>query len=385
MFLVFMMGSTLPCFGDELDNRIDARLKQKFPLVSIMEDLEMGIGITSILQSTHNANGETNNDAVDASYSFDLTLLKTFDEHSQTFLHFEQGNGLGVTDELMLFSNVNADANPDESIKIAQAWYEHSFSPKDLDLVLTIGKIDPTSYIDDNAYANDETTQFLGDMFKKSPAIEFPDNAFGVRLDFEISDSADMNFVLLDANADWEDVLEDPFLAGQITVKPKILDRDGNYRVIVWINDREHAKWNSLKHHEINYGFGFNIDQEVTDTVGVFARYGWQNSKVYLSSEDFSIEHAYSLGAQMAGNEWDRKDDVVAIAIGQIIPSDKYKDATSRKAKTETHVETYYNCKIADYLCISPDLQVIFNPYGKDATNGDNTIVVAGIRAQLDF
>jgi hypothetical protein len=30
-------------------------------------------------------------------------------------------------------------------------------------------------------------------------------------------------------------------------------------------------------------------------------------------------------------------------------------------------------------------LQIIWQPYGKDAANGDNTIVVGGLRGQVDF
>ncbi|RKY40564.1 MAG: hypothetical protein DRP76_01710, partial [Candidatus Omnitrophota bacterium] len=69
----------------------------------------------------------------------------------------------------------------------------------------------------------------------------------------------------------------------------------------------------------------------------------------------------------------------------QAIPSDDYKKANALKAKSESHLEAYYNFKINQHLSVSPDIQVIWNPYGGDATNGDKTIVVVGLRAQVDF
>jgi Carbohydrate-selective porin, OprB family. len=78
-------------------------------------------------------------------------------------------------------------------------------------------------------------------------------------------------------------------------------------------------------------------------------------------------------------------NDACGIGCGIVKASDAYKQATGRSAKTEGHLEMYYRFACNEYLAISPDLQVITNPFGKDAPNGDSTIVVVGIRAQIDF
>jgi len=54
-------------------------------------------------------------------------------------------------------------------------------------------------------------------------------------------------------------------------------------------------------------------------------------------------------------------------------------------AKDEGHFEAYYNYYVNEHLTLTPDIQVICSPYGKDATNGDDTIVVGGVRGQVDF
>jgi high affinity Mn2+ porin len=91
------------------------------------------------------------------------------------------------------------------------------------------------------------------------------------------------------------------------------------------------------------------------------------------------------LGLQISGSLWQREGDVLAVAFGQISPSDDYKKANDLRAKSEQHLEAYYSLKVNEHLTLSPDIQVIRHPYGNDAVNGDDTIVAGGMRAQLDF
>jgi len=355
----------------------------------IFNGISLSAGATFIMQSTNNANGDSlsknGEDVTDASYSVDLEIEKEFSDYGKAYLHFEGGNGNGVIDELQVFSNVNADATGDENFDLIEAWYEQYF--KSVPLTLTFGKLDATCYIDTNEYANDETAQFLGDAFKNSPALEFPDdNGPGVRFNFEPIKSLGIEMVIMDAEGDWEDFFDNVFFATQINFKPDLFERPGNYRVYGWLNDKGHIKWsNSLETKEKSYGFGLSFDQEITDVLGVFIRYGWQNPEVYAEGADFSLEQSWSAGIQLTGSLWGRDDDVFGFAFGQIFPSDDYKKAKSVKADSEDHLEAYYSFKVNGHLTISPDIQVIWDPYGGDAANGDKTIVVGGLRAQVDF
>ena len=355
----------------------------------IFKGISVGAGATFIMQGTHNANGDSlsknGEDVTDTSYSVDLEIEKEFSDYGKAYLHFEGGNGNGVTDELQVFSNVNADATGDENFDLIEAWYEQYF--KSIPLTITFGKLDATCYIDVNEYANDETAQFLGDGFKNSPVLEFPDdNGPGIRFNLESFESLGIEMVVMDAKGDWEDFFDNVFFAAQINFKPDLFEKPGNYRIYGWLNDKNHIEWsNATKSKEKGYGFGLSFDQELTDNLGVFARYGWQNPKVYAEGASFSLEQSWSIGIQLAGALWRRADDIFAVAFGQAIPSDDYKKANALKAKSESHLEAYYNFKINQHLSVSPDIQVIWNPYGGDATNGDKTIVVVGLRAQVDF
>ncbi|HDZ76799.1 MAG TPA: hypothetical protein ENH41_01790 [Candidatus Omnitrophica bacterium] len=375
---------------EDLGKHIDSHLLHRIPGYQLLEGSRMGLGTTFVFQGTHNANGDSlsknNEDAADGSYSIDVEFEKEFDDKAKAFLHLETGDGAGVEDELKVFSNVNRDADDsDNSVSLTEAWYEHYFTI--LALISTFGKIDAASYIDNNEYANNESTQFLGRIFRNSPILEFPDdNAVGVRLLLQPTDLMDVGVVMMDANADWEDAFDNIFFSGQLNFKPNLFDRPGNYRFYGWLNDKDHIKWDdAAKTKEKGYGFGLSFDQELTDYIGAFARYGWQNPEVYANGSDFSLEQSWSAGIQLAGSLWGRDEDVFAVAFGQVMPSDDYKKINSFEAKSEGHLETYYNFKINDHLTLSPDVQVIWAPYGGDATNGNKTIVFGGLRTQIDF
>ncbi len=362
-----------------------AKIKEAF------DGLTIRAGATFIVQGTNNANADelTRNgeSSLDGSYSIDLEFEKEFENYGMAFIHLETGDGAGVEDELKVFSNVNRDADDSNNgISLTEVWYEQHF--KSIPLILTFGKIDSTAYLDTNEYANDECGQFLGHMFRNSPAIEFPDdNAAGMRLSVEPVSFLDIELIAMDTDADWEDIFDNLFFSGQFNFKPNLFERTGNYRFYAWLNGKDHIKWSDVSRiKEKNYGFGISFDQELTDNLGMFARYGCQNSAVYSSGEDFSLEQSWGAGFQLVGNLWGRDDDIFAIAFGQIMPSDDYKKAGSNlKARSEDHLEVYYSFKVNDHLTVSPDFQVIGDPFGGDAAKGENTIIVGGLRAQICF
>jgi carbohydrate-selective porin OprB len=316
----------------------------------VFEGLSIGGGATFVLQGTHNANATSakNEDVIDTSYSIDLEIERKFKEvDGKAFMHLETGQGAGVEDELTVFSNVNRDANTDTNVRVAEIFYEQNLFDKKM--TLTFGKLDPTVYLDTNLLANDETSQFLGRIFRNSPTIEFPDNAGGLCLSLAPVELFDIELGIWDADADWEDVFDSVFSGSQMNFKPKFLSREGNYRLLGWVNDRNHTKWlDATVEKRETHGFGISFDQELTDNLACFLRYGWQNPKVYLVGSSFSLEQSWSTGLQIKGELWGRENDILGLAIGQAIPSDDYKKAdTTRNARDEGHFEAYYNVYIA--------------------------------------
>ena len=367
--------------------------------MKLMEGLQLGVGATMIIQGANNVNND--NDGVtkkknrtDGSYSTDITLSKEFKEiNGKAFVHLENGQGNGLEDNLVLYSNVNRDADDHEGIRPTEIWYEQNLF-KDR-AVVTFGKLDPTAYFDNNEVANQETTQFLGRIFRNAPTIEFPDNTAGIRLAYMPKEWIELGYGAFNGNSDtWDKMFDNLFNIWQVTFKTNFFNLPGNYRFYGWNSNVYHTKWlDSGKQKDGAYGFGLSFDQKVTDITTAFLRYGWQDPKVYdpnisttAGSLPYSLEQSWSTGFQVEGKPWGREKDMLAFAVGQILPSSDYKkiDAT-RLAKTEGHLEAYYKIHVNDHLAISPDFQYIWNPFGKDAPDDKEGVFVGGMRAQVDF
>jgi len=357
---------------------------------SLTEGLSIGAGATFIIQGTNDANAtsKAGEDVTDASYSVDLEVEKQLGDFGTAFIHLETGDGAGVEDELTLFSNVNRDADDsDNALAITEAWYEHSSF--DDQLTLTVGKIDASAYLDQNEIANDECGQFLGHIFRNASTIQFPDNNAGIRgfITPEGMPWLEVEAQALDGDDDWEDIADHLFISGQLNFKKSLIkDRDANYRIYYWNKDTNHITWNDTNQQwESNHGWGISADQELSDVISLFARYGYQDPDVYASGADFSLEHSLSGGCQVAGSAWGRDDDHLGLAVGVEMPSDDYKNSQNRNANDEGHFEAYYSYKLNDHLTLSPDFQMIWDAYGDDVANRDDTIYVLGTRAQVDF
>jgi|GEM_PF-124354 len=374
--------------------------------------LTIAADATFVLQGTPNANnaGEGEDSAFNASWSSDIEIQKVFENWGLAFIHLEPGLGDTIESELSVFSNVNRDAGDTEGIpEVTEVWYEQCFLNKQI--AITGGKLDFTIYFDQNRYANDETTQFLAHMFRNSPVIEFPlNNALGLHTHIQMESAKFLafDFGYFNANDTLKNIFDHGFYMGQINIKPAELlnyaDKDewgGNYRFYAWMNDRRHEKIvnenapASDKTKLLNYGFGVSLDQMATDIFGFFARFGWERSDVLPAGIERAdvrgaptLEWAWSGGVQMAGNYYKRSEDVLGLAVGQVFPSIRWKDAAADDyGAGEGHVELYYKCQLNRCLAISPDFQLIWNPRGiSHSWQGDNDVIfVYGARAQVDF
>jgi len=365
--------------------------------IQLVEGLDIAADVTTVVQGTNNVNNASA-DAnkkiarTDASYSTDIKISKEFkDFYGKAFLHLENGQGNGLEDRLTLYSNVNRDANDDVNISVTEGWYEQMLF-KDR-IALTFGKLDSTVYFDNNAVANDETTQFLGRIFRNSPAIEFPDNTAGARFAYMPTEWIQLDYGFFNGNSEhWDKMFDNLFNIGQITFKTNFYNLPGNYRFYGWNSNVYHTKWSDeSKTKENAYGFGLSFDQKANDIVALFTRYGWQNPEVYnpditaTGDLNYSLEQSWSAGFQVEGKPWRRENDIVAFAVGQVFPSEEYKQYYGYEGKPEGHLEAFYKIYCNKHLSISPDFQYIWNPFGKDIPGDTSGVFVGGMRTEVDF
>ncbi len=371
---------------------------------SLLEGLSINGGITLILQSLQKSNVSTATEIgyetpTVGSYSVDLEIEKKFDDNNTAFLHLETGTG-DANSRFTAFSGINRDADDSgNQVSVTEAWFEHKFTDS---FGMTFGVIDPTSSLDDNAYANDETSQFLGDIFRNAPVISFGDNAIGIKAVYE-TDFIDVAAQYLnventieigpDEEINNDDITRHGFVSAQVNFKPGFIeDMEGNYRIYAWGLLDGGVKWEDGE-NTTDYGFGVSIDQQISDIFGVFARYSWKRDDAYSSTiGTFDGDYAspcnqtWSIGAQAKINALG-EEDIVGLAFGQMMISDKAKDTYGYDFKAEDHLEVYYSWNISDYLAVTPSIQYVNNVCGGAAEDmgADNSAFVGSIRMQISF
>ena len=350
-------------------------------------------GLTWVLQATDGAP----QNATDLSYSMDLGIEAPGGKHGKAVIALEAGDGLGVDSSLGSLSTANYDAfytnltnaSPDATNlvvpSVSQAYYEGDYW--DGGLIASVGKLDVHSMYDDNAYANDETDQFLSAIFVRSSGTSYAEldqyYAPGIALQYAATKNIDLTIIAANGNGDgFNNIFDYMYLVGQIDLKPRLAGRDGNYRLYA-ISDSRHDAY-----HKINSGsttsntaWGLSFDQSVADGVGVFARYSSQDDGI---AENI-IKGSWSLGALFEGTLWGRESDTIGIGYGSVNLNDKADPSTNlgvSNTGNESHIEAFYKFGISDHFTLTADVQVIGNNGGDSAAD---TVSVAGVRGQLNF
>jgi len=126
------------------------------------------------------------------------------------------------------------------------------------------------------------------------------------------------------------------------------------------------------------WGLGLNMDQEITKSIGVFSRIGW-NSGQNESFEFTDSNWTATFGTSIKGEKWKQPDDVIGAAFitsGLSKAAEEYLAAGGIGILTgdgalnyghEKNVELYYDHKISKYFHAALDYQFVDDPaYNKD-------------------
>jgi carbohydrate-selective porin OprB len=143
----------------------------------------------------------------------------------------------------------------------------------------------------------------------------------------------------------------------------------------------------------IKYGFGLNVEQEITKTVRAFGRLGWNEgqNESYAYTE---VDQAMEVGADLRLERWKRPADKVGVAFISNGISRLHQlylalggngfllgDGRLTYAR-EDILESYYTARLWRGLYFSPELQWAVHPgYNKDR----GPVVVPGLRLHLEL
>ncbi len=347
---------------------------------TFFERFRLGFKVVSVLQSSVKNNHNykrvpgypTRHDRTKLQTIADLTLEARLWEGATGFFSYEVVEGSGLDRQAGGLTGVNDNAKAYDN-KFAEFWLEQSLL--DGRLIVTLGKLDFGAYFDANAVANDERSQFLSNQFVNSLSIDSPDYGYGIRLGFLPLEWFSLGVGVFEDGHKWANIAKDRFSIAEIAFMPQFLGREGTYRFHVWHNSSDHEKLNNpSRNNESGSGFGLSFDQYLTDDACVFARWGTQSSDIY------EVEDSWSVGFSVAGNPWNRPDDVFAMAYGRGGLSDDYRDQLRDdeiRTADEGRMEVYYSFYINEHFAISPDIQVVHNLTGASKAN---TVTIFGLR-----
>lgn len=141
------------------------------------------------------------------------------------------------------------------------------------------------------------------------------------------------------------------------------------------------------------YGFGINVEQNLSKNVTAFGRFGWNNGK----TESFAyteVDQTFEGGLGAAGAMWHRRHDRAGVTfVTNAICKDHQLyladgglgfllgDGALNYGR-ENIVETYYMAHVWRGVYLGPDLQHVNNPgYNRDR----GPVLIPGVRAHLEF
>jgi Carboxypeptidase regulatory-like domain len=258
---------------------------------------------------------------------------------------------------LTLLNGYTARLVRQNELNLREAWLRTELFGQRL--ALSAGRLDLTNYFDQNAFANDETTQFISDALVNNQMLGLSTNGTGVGAEFDPKNGFRFKFGFQQSNTDATNLSDSLYTLSEVgyTLTPFALP-EGTYRV--WFRTDNTAP--SL----IRKGLGVSFDQRLTAAVGLFARYGTQEV-------DEGDDQFYSAGIGFQNGFVINPQDTWGIG---------YAHLNLASGEQEHLAEGYYNFQLTERLRLSFHLTRVLD---RPATGDRFGYLLPGIRFQAAF
>ncbi|MGZ5923772.1 MAG: carbohydrate porin, partial [Rhizomicrobium sp.] len=197
-------------------------------------------------------------------------------------------------------------------------------------------------------------------------------------------------------------------LVGEFEERHTLLDAPGKAKLLVFLNRGRMGAYSdavalgaatgsipdtaSVRHYASRAGLALNIEQEIDDDLGIFARASL-NDGSKEAYEFTEINSSLAAGASLKGTDWGRPDDIVGLAavtnglsqaarsyfaaggLGILIG-----DGSLARYNREDIIEVYYSAAASGWLSLSADYQWISNP-AYNATRGPVSVLSLRLHA----
>lgn len=284
---------------------------------------------------------------------------------------------------------------------------------------ITIGRFTLTDFFDNNRYSHDPRTQFMGWSVMYNGAWDYPADVRGYSWgwvhEFHTHywslryGSAGMPRVANGLRFDRR-ILEDRGDVIEEEHRHTLWARPGAIRVLEYVNHADAGTYSQAiglakqnggipditatrQPGTLKYGFGLNTEQEITKTIGVFARLAWNDGK----TESFAftaIDRLATGGVSATGQRWHRPKDTFATELtvaGLSAVHARYLAMGGHdfligdgrlNYGPEYAWESYYSAKLVSGVFASFDLQHVANPaYNQDR----GPVWISSIRLHMEF
>jgi high affinity Mn2+ porin len=285
-------------------------------------------------------------------------------------------------------------------------------------VVVTAGNLSVVDLFDNSAIAHDPRTQFLNWALTTHGAYDFAADArgytWGVAAEYFYDDwavrvgrfmqPAESNGLPLDTR-----LLTHYGDQAEFEHAHRIGGQAGKLRVLAFRNKANMGLFGdalvaaqgrgttpdvaAVRKENVKYGFGLNVEQNLTREIGLFARTSWNDgrSETYAFTE---IERSLSAGAAVKGNGWGREADAVGVAFARNGLSKVHQDYLAAGGhgafigdghlnyRPELILEAYYSANVGKNAWVTLDLQRIANP----AYNADRgPVAIGAVRLHAEF
>lgn len=287
---------------------------------------------------------------------------------------FANGNGLNGKSPFVLapwaadLHDDVKDINGSSRDYLLTAWYKHTFTLRqDSTLDATIGIIDATDYLDENAYSNDGYTQFMNAALVNGPNAFLPSYDTGGALGWNAGPWS-LRGVVMNVNEN-DDGNDYTFYGAQLGYTLQSKPGEGNYRVIIDRTSEDFLDVAGESEHK-RASLLLSFDQQLGDVVGAFLRIGWQDDDAAVN-----YDAIWSGGINISGDPWKRANDNIGLGYA-------YLDGGNLAISQSQVAEAYYRFVISNYLALSADIQYMRD----DLRNQENPAgFIYGLRLTAEF
>lgn len=226
-----------------------------------------------------------------------------------------------------------------------EAWYQHvfQFGPAH-ELAVAGGIIDATAYLEDTAFADDEFTQFLNEVFVNGPQSFVPSYDLGGVLEWTHNDMA-LRVVVMNVGPN-DDDNEYTFFGAQLAYTVHTPLGTGTYRLLGVATTEDFLDPAGTQKEHLS-GLTLSLDQELGERLGVFVQLGWQQDDAAV---DFTA--MYAGGLHLHGQLWGRPQDHLGIGYA-------YLDGGNTGIERSHVFEAYLRIVLNDIVAVTADVQYI--------------------------